>query len=223
MTTPRAPRPVGSPDETPGRPPGEVPGDDAPELFGLRAALRRWWGVLLGLVLGGAVAYAVGMDARSSVVMAVGVAALVVVCRRLSVGIEPEWGTELRRRQAGARGDLQDLAWSMAGRDGRAGERAMRRLREVAAVRLARHGLDLTSPDDTTALRALLGDRVLATLRRRSSPLPTVRELQDALAALEALGPRPADGRTPGLLLPDEPDGPDETRTPDHPAPGRNR
>ena len=70
-------------------------------------------------MLGGAVAYAVGMDAWSSVVMAFGVAALVVVCRRLTVGFEPEWGTELRRRQAGARGDLQDLAWSMAGRDGR--------------------------------------------------------------------------------------------------------
>ena len=208
---------------TPG--PADPPEAAAPPPVTVRAALRRWWGVLLGLVLGGAVAYAVGMDTWSSVVMAVGVAAIVVVARRLSVGIEPEWGTELRRRQAGARGDLQDLAWSMAGRDGRAGERAMRRLRDVAAVRLARHGLDLTSADDTPALRALLGDRVLGTLRRRSSPLPTVRELQDALTALEALGPRPADSRTPGLLLPEQPDataGP-APQTHENPDSGRNR
>jgi len=171
----------------------------------LRGALRRWRGVLSGLVGGGLVAYAVGMDAGAAVVVGFGVAAIVVMARRLGADLEPEWGTEHRRRQEGARGDLQDLAWSMAGRDGRAGERAMRRLREVARVRLARHGLDLASRDDTPELRALLGDRVLDTLRRRQAPLPTLRAVQQAVDALERLGPRPSAPPGGHGVLPDPP------------------
>lgn len=210
----------------------------------LRGALRRWRGVLGGLVGGGLVAYAVGMDAGAAVVVGFGVAAIVVMARRLGADLEPEWGTEHRRRQEGARGDLQDLAWSMAGRDGRAGERAMRRLRDVAAVRLARHGLDLASRDDTPALRALLGDRVLDTLRRRQAPLPSLRAVQQAVDALERLGPRPTSGTlvanpaavvstapADGATAPDPTAAPDPTTargptaTPDqqHPHPGRNR
>jgi len=202
---------------------------------GVRAALRRWWGPLLALVLGTAGSYAFGMDLAASVVLGFGITTVVVLARRAGVEYEPEWGTELRRRQAGARGDLQDLAWSMSNRDGRVGERAMRRLRDVATVRLARHGLDLASADDTVALQALLGPHVLATLRRRSSPLPTVRELQRALRALEALGPYPPD-RHPGTSgahgahgaqgAPDRPSGrtADQPSRPDAPThPGRNR
>jgi len=157
----------------------------------VRGVLRRWAGEVVGLVLSAAAAYAVGLALRDALVLGVGVAAVVVLARRLDPELEPEAEQERRARQDGARGDLQDLAWSMTGRDGRAGERAMRRLREIAAVRLARHGLDLDDESATRALRTVLGDRAVATLRRRSAPLPSVRDVQHTLEVLERLGPRP--------------------------------
>jgi hypothetical protein len=86
------------------------------------------------------------------------------------------------------RGDVQDLAWTMVGRDKRVGEWVLRRLRVVATTRLARHGLRLGAPEDDEAVRALVGQRAFATLTRVSSPLPTLPDVRHTLDVLEVLG-----------------------------------
>ncbi|CAM5786489.1 hypothetical protein [Cellulomonas persica] len=150
------------------------------------------WREGLGLLAGLALGLMAGFTVWSSLVLGIAVAAFVVVATRLETDPDPEWDRERNVRPAGSRGDLQDLAWSMVGRDGRAGERAMRRLRETATVRLARHGVDLADPEQSEAVAALVGRRAAATLARRSAPLPSVADLTHTLGALEALGPRPA-------------------------------
>ena len=74
----------------------------------------------------------------------------------------------------------------MVGRDGRIGERVLRRLRDVAARRLARHGLTV---DDAEAER-LLGTRAIRTLTHTRSPLPSVADVKHTVDMLDRLGPR---------------------------------
>ncbi|GEA85742.1 hypothetical protein [Cellulomonas gelida] len=163
---------------------------------------REGVGVLVGVGLG----LMAGFTWWSSIVLGIAVAAFVVVVTRLEPDPEPDWERERHVRPDGSRGDLQDLAWSMVGRDGRAGERAMRRLRETATVRLARHGVDLADPEQLDAVVALVGRRAAQTLTRRSAPLPSVADLTFTLGVLEALGPRPARSDEPVDQPDDQPD-----------------
>ena len=82
----------------------------------------------------------------------------------------------------------------------------MRRLRETATVRLARHGVDLADPEQLDAVVALVGRRAAQTLTRRSAPLPSVADLTFTLGVLEALGPRPARSDEPVDQPDDQPD-----------------
>jgi hypothetical protein len=154
---------------------------------------RRWWREVTAFVVAFLVCLGFSLTPGSAFVLACAVAVVAVIAVRLQTDIEPDPEPERRTSRDGSRGDLQDLAWAMVGRDGHAGERALRRLREIARVRLARHGADLDDPADDERVRALVGGRGLATLRRRTAPLPSVGDLTSTLAALERLGPRPAE------------------------------
>ena len=77
----------------------------------------------------------------------------------------------------------------MVGRDGRIGERVLRRLRDVGRRRLARHGLTLDDPETAR----LLGTRAVRTLTRTQSPLPSVADVKYTLDVLDRLGPRRTD------------------------------
>ena len=116
-------------------------------------------------------------------------AGLAVVVGRLETAVEPEITRVARTRQDGARGDVQELAWSLVGRDGRTGERALRRVREAGARRLARHGATLDDPRDADRIRELVGQRAYTALTRRGHPTPTLADLRHTLDALERLGP----------------------------------
>lgn len=156
-------------------------------LLGLvRAAV--WRPVVVGVVVL-VTMWALGMQWASAAVVALAAATAVTVVQRVDANPEPRPTPRRHETHDGARGEVLDLAWTMVGRDGRAGERALRRLREAGARRVARHGLDLADPDDADALRDLLGARALTTLTRRSHPLPTVGDLVHALDVLERLGP----------------------------------
>lgn len=152
----------------------------------VRAAV--WRPVVVGVVVL-LTMWALGMRWSSAAIVALAAATLVAVVQRVDAHPEPRPAPRYHQSQAGARGEVLDLAWTMVGRDGRAGERALRRLREAGARRVARHGLDLADPEDADALRDLLGARALATLTRRTHPLPTVGDLVHALDVLERLGP----------------------------------
>lgn len=164
-----------------------------------RALLRLGWSaVWRPLVVGavvGATMWALGMRGSSAALVAMAAATFVAVVQRVDSAAEPRPEPRHHVSADGVRGEVLDLAWTMVGRDGRAGERALRRLREAGARRVARHGLDLADPDQADVLRDLLGDRALTTLTRRSHPLPGVGDLVHTLDVLERLGPtrtRPA-------------------------------
>ncbi|MCC2333686.1 hypothetical protein [Cellulomonas wangsupingiae] len=161
-------------------------------MSGVREALARGWDLMWrplaagGLVAG--VTLALGMTVASAVVLALAVVTLAAVVLRVDGRAEPRPARAVATRHEGARGDVHDLAWTMVGRDGRAGERALRRLRDAAARRIARHGLDLGDPDQADAVARLVGARAYGTLTRRGHPLPTVGDLSHALGVLERLG-----------------------------------
>lgn len=86
---------------------------------------------------------------------------------------EPTTGSEVAR-----------LAWSFDPRTGVAGYAVKRRVRALAARRLADHGIDLSTADDAT-LVAALGATATGTLRSESPTMPDIRTTLDALTALE--------------------------------------
>lgn len=152
---------------------------------------RRWWREVTAFVVAFGLGLGFSLTPWSALVVAGAVGVVAMIVARVQTDVEPDPEPERRISRDGSRGDLQDLAWAMVGRDGRAGERALRRLREIARVRLARHGVDLDDPADDARLRELVGGRGLATLRRRTAPLPSVADLTFTLTVLERLGPRP--------------------------------
>ncbi|GEL96038.1 hypothetical protein [Cellulomonas composti] len=168
----------------------DAPGADAPDEHAReRSAWRPTRRDVLWLVVGALGALGLGFSVGTAVVIGVGVAATAMILARSDIDEDVAREQEHRRRRDGARGDLQDLSWAMVGRDGQVGERALRRVREIAGVRLARHGADLNDPDDADRVRALVGERARRTLLRRSAPLPSVADLRHTLEALETLGP----------------------------------
>ncbi|QCB94918.1 hypothetical protein [Cellulomonas shaoxiangyii] len=163
-------------------------------LRGLRARLTRPAVVLLAVA--GAL-LALGIAPGSALVAGLGAAALTAVVERIDLRPEPAPERHRADRRDGARGEVLDLAWTMVGRDGRAGERVLRELRSVAAGRLARHGVDLADPDAAADVDRLLGARARATLTRTTHPLPTPADVAHTVTALERLGPHPSPDLAP--------------------------
>ncbi|GEK21973.1 hypothetical protein [Cellulomonas xylanilytica] len=130
-----------------------------------------------------------GLTAVSSGLVGLLVAAVVLLLTRLDAAPDPAWDRRHYVGRHGARGEVQDLAWTMVGRDGRIGERVLRQLRDVARSRLARHGRSLDDAD----IEQVIGSRAHRTLTRTRSPLPTVADVRHTLDVLDRLGPR----RTP--------------------------
>ncbi|WP_136517521.1 hypothetical protein [Cellulomonas telluris] len=163
-----------------------------------RALLGRVGRRLVRPAVAGAVAAVAllvfGIHLVPTLVVAVGVAGLAAVLERVDVLLEPVPDRPHPERRDGTRGEVLELAWTMVGRDGRAGERALRRLRAVAAGRLARHGVDLANPGSADDVDRLLGPRARATLTRTTYPLPSFGDVAHTVAALERLGP---DARPP--------------------------
>ena len=150
----------------------------------------RWdWRPPLAFLIGAVACLAGGLTVVSSGLVGLLLAAAVLVLTRLDGAPDPGWERRHYDRRHGARGEVQDLAWAMVGRDGRVGERALRQLRDVARSRLARHGRSIDDAD----IEQVLGARAHSTLTRTRSPLPSVADLRHTLDVLDRLGPR----RTP--------------------------
>jgi len=142
------------------------------------------------------IAWGFMLDAASALALGlVVVAVLLAAGERTNLTGEP-WRRLLQRgSRDGERRDARELSWAMAGRDGRVSRRALRRVQEIGAHRLARHGLDVASADDEAALRTLVGQRALVTLRRDREPWPRLADVQHVVTVLERIGPgHPARG-----------------------------
>lgn len=152
---------------------------------------RLWdlvWRPLVGLLVGSGLAWMLGLSTGSALLLGLAVALGVTLVERLELDPDVRWVREHGPRRHGARGEVQDLAWAMSGRDGRVGERALRTLRATAAGRVARHGVRLGDPEHDAALRELVGARAYRTLTTTTSPLPSLRDVRHAVDVLERLG-----------------------------------
>ena len=146
----------------------------------------KWdWRPPVGFLVAAVVCLAGGLTVVSAGLVGLLVAAAVLLLTRLDGAPDPGWDRRHYDRRHGARGDVQDLAWAMVGRDGRVGERVLRQLRDVARSRLARHGRSLDDPD----IEQVLGARAHHTVTRTRSPLPSVADLRHTLDVLDRLGP----------------------------------
>lgn len=144
---------------------------------------RLEWRPLVGFAVGSAGGWAFGLTLFASALVGLLGAAAVLLLTRVDGTPDPGWDREHYLRRHGARGEVQDLAWAMVARDGRVGERVLRRLKEVAHHRLARHGLTLEEAEP------LLGARAVRTLTRTKSPLPSLADVRHTLDVLDRLGP----------------------------------
>jgi hypothetical protein len=111
---------------------------------------------------------------------------VVLVWRRLDDGSEEPWPAPPEESRPGARHDVSELGWATFTRSGEVSERVMRRVRALAASRLARHGVDAAEPAHAAEVERLLGADVAAGLA--SGRAPTARVLGRWLDALERIG-----------------------------------
>lgn len=164
----------------------------------LRTARRTtgWWRRPLPGVLVTAAAWAVGLHLVHAVLLGVATLVVTAVLRDLDPEPDPVWAPVRITDPGGARRELAYLTWTMTGRDGRVGERALHGLQDAAESRLARHGLpaslrhrgDDVLPGDVAA-RDLLGERAWRTLTTTGGRLPRYADVEHVVAVLERLGP----------------------------------
>jgi hypothetical protein len=165
-------------------------------------AVRRSWRipVVAAAVTGGA--WLIGVDLVHALVIGIAVAVVVIVARTVDLAPDPGWDREPAPDRDGSRGELMALSWTMVGRDGRAGERVLRRVRSVGAGRLARLGLDLTGPGDDVAIRELVGARAWAVLTAGGGRAPSLADVEHTLTRLERLEPADRAGPAGSDLAP---------------------
>lgn len=119
-----------------------------------RAALL--WTVGAAAAIAG-VAFFAGVTVLQSIllwvtIVAVGSAALLTGAAR-----DERWPDSRVELRSGARREVARLSWSMVDDDGRVADVAVQRLRTLAAIRLADHGIDLADAADRSAAESALG------------------------------------------------------------------
>lgn len=154
------------------------------------------WRPWVAGVLAAALGWMAGLAAVTSAFVGVAAVAGVLVLTRFDVRPDPGFDRKRHDRRHGARGEVQELAWAMVARDGRASERMLRRVRELSRSRLARHGLDIDEPADAPAIEELVGTRAFRTLTRSGSPHPKMSEITQAVDALDRIGTTRKSGDT---------------------------
>jgi len=151
--------------------------------------------ILAGGAAVGLATKVVGFDTEHAILL--GLATMVVVLAVVVLrrgGAPAAWLPDDRKEIDGSRLEVAALSWSLLGRGGRVGEGALRRVRAVAAGRLARHGLSLERPRDHEAIRALLGSTAWTVLTTHSD-MPSRREYEQCVAALERAAPDVSESR----------------------------
>jgi hypothetical protein len=96
-------------------------------------------------------------------------------------------------RNRGTRRDAFQLSWSVTDGKHRVGAQVVNRLQRIAAQRLAASGLELGNPADRDRIVARIGGRAYQILATPPGLDTSGRDFLIALAAVENLGPVPAD------------------------------
>ncbi|NLF03588.1 MAG: hypothetical protein GX593_01000 [Actinomycetales bacterium] len=151
--------------------------------------------IVVGAAAAGLVTKVVGFDTEHAILL--GLATLVIVLAVVVLrrgGASAAWLPDDRAETDGSRLEVAALSWSLLGRGGRVGEGALRRVRAVAAGRLARHGLSLERPQDHEQIRALLGPTAWTVLTANAD-MPSRREYEQCVAALERAAPDASEAR----------------------------
>lgn len=185
---------------------------------------RPFWPLVAGVVVG-AVVRLLGLQVADAVLAGLVAVVLATVWLSLTGGEADPWPPDRRDDTAGARSELSALTWAFIGRDGRVSEAAVRRLRELAAQRLADQGVTAdhlrpyavdAPPDDERdaareRARAALGERAWAALTTRGGYMPSLADVAHCVDVVERLRPgaragsparparptRPTEGPTP--------------------------
>jgi hypothetical protein len=130
------------------------------------------------------------LDLLHAALLVVVVTAVTLLWRRLDDGDESPWPDLPVDRREGARNDVSELGWATFTRSGAVGDRVLRRVRALAATRLADHGVDLSAPGGPQAAARLLGTDVVDGLTsRRQVGRGEVHRWLDAIEALDAPAP----------------------------------
>ena len=130
------------------------------------------------------------LDPVHAALLAAVVVGTAYVWRTLDEGEDLAWQPVPEDRRDGARNDVSELGWASFTRNGAVGDRMRRRLRALAAARLAEHGIDLDDPGRRADADRLLGPDVVEGLTSRR---PAYRgEVHRWLDAIDALVPSPA-------------------------------
>ncbi|SKC71087.1 hypothetical protein [Krasilnikoviella flava] len=125
------------------------------------------------------------LDLLHAVLLVVVVVTAVALWRRLDDGEEAPWPDVPQDRREGARNDVSELGWATFTRSGAVGDRVLRRVRALAAARLADRGVDLAAPDGPREAARILGTEVVEGLTsRRQVGRAEVHGWLDAIDAL---------------------------------------
>ena len=87
----------------------------------------------------------------------------------------------------GVRREVIDLSWALRRQRGGIRENAFRRVRALAAERLAEHRLNLNDPEDGERIARAIGSQAYAILRSRSGRFANLRTVVHSLDALDRL------------------------------------
>jgi hypothetical protein len=134
--------------------------------------------------------------------LALGTAGLSAVLLWFGTGYAPDgtWPELPDPERHGARRDVAELGWGVVGKDGRVNGRAARRVGALAGRHLARHGVEgsLAAPAVAERAEPLVGRAVARGLHAHAAQgrLPTQRELQTWIEAVERLATQPPEEGT---------------------------
>ncbi len=163
------------------------------------------WRIGLAVVAAVSLSLLIGLSVVDTTVIALATLAAGLVLAALEVGEDAGWPRSRSHERHGRRSEVAAITWSLARRDGRVAEPAVRRLRAVAVRRLARAGLPLSAgfrgPADARgeaergAARAVLGERAWATLTVPGGRLPTPADVAACVRVLEDVLPTREESR----------------------------
>ncbi|MFC8732639.1 hypothetical protein ACFT5B_09290 [Luteimicrobium sp. NPDC057192] len=126
---------------------------------------RRRFAVVVLPVLAVVVPWYLGVDPWHALAFGAVALTIAVLWRGAPDWDEAAWRPGSRPPASGVRDDVSRLSMVVGRGHLPVGPAAVRRLRAVAAVRLARHGVDLDDPADAPRVAALLGPHAPAVLR----------------------------------------------------------
>ncbi len=143
----------------------------------------------IGLLVCAAAGWAIGLEWPQAFLVGLSIVALFGFRRLPHTNPEEDWPVgEQESDDRGVRRDVTRLSWTLQGYESRVERPSIRRLRAVAAHRLAVRGLDLDA--DVDACRAILGTTAYQVVTADARTHVRIEAFTEALAAVGNLTER---------------------------------